>query len=330
MEPCIPGRSMKKLTIAALTCLTWLAATGAQAQYPDRPIRFVVPQAPGSASDTVARILASELTREMGQPIVVDNRPGGALVIGMEIIAKSPPDGYTIGLGPVGAMAISRNMVAKLPYDVDRDFQPIAQVTSGNLMVAVAPTLPVKSVKELIDYAKANPGKVMNGSSGNGTPGHVSAELFKSMSGTQIVHVPYKGGAAAINDLMAGHIHLMFESLNGIASFARSGKVRAIAVTGATRSAAYPDIPTLAEAGVPGYEATTWSGVIGPAGLPRPILDKLNAGINRSIAAPSLKEKFAFIGDDLVGGTPEEFGAFIKKENAKWAEVIRRSGAKIE
>jgi tripartite-type tricarboxylate transporter receptor subunit TctC len=302
----------------------------AAAEYPDRPIRFVVPQAPGSASDTVARILASELSREMGQPIVVDNRPGGALVIGMEIVARSAPDGYTIGLGPVGAMAISRNMVAKLPYDVDRDFQPIAQITRGNIMVAVSPLLPLKSVKELIGYAKSNPGKVMNGSSGNGTPGHVSAELFKAMSGTQIVHVPYKGGAQAINDLIAGHVHVMFESLNGIAAFARSGKVRAIAVTGPTRSAAFPDIPTLAEAGVPGYEATTWSGVVAPAGVPRPIVDKLNAGINRSIASPTMKEKYAFIGDDLVGGTPEEFAAFIRKENTKWAEVIKRSGAKIE
>jgi tripartite-type tricarboxylate transporter receptor subunit TctC len=314
----------------ALACAAWVLALPAAAQYPDRPIRFVVPQAPGSASDTVARILAAELAREMGQPIVVDNRPGGALVIGMDIVAKSPPDGYTIGLGPVGAMAISRNMVAKLPYDIDRDFQPIAQVTRGNILVAVSPTLPVKTVKELIDYAKANPGKLMNASSGNGTPGHVSAELFKFMSGTQIVHVPYKGGAQAINDLIAGHVDVMFESLNSIATFARSGRVRAIAVTGPTRSPAYPDIPTLAEAGVPGYEATTWSGVVGPAGLPRPILDKLNAGINRSIASPTMKDKFAFIGDDLVGGTPEAFGDFIRKENAKWAEVIRRSGAKIE
>lgn len=321
---------MSRFQGLALWCVAGLAAFSASAQYPDRPIRFVVPQAPGSASDTVARILASELSREMGQPIVVDNRPGGALVIGMEIVAKSPPDGYTIGLGPVGAMAISRNMVAKLPYDVDRDFQPIALVTRGNIMVAVSPTLPVKTVKDLIDYAKANPGRVMNGSSGNGTPGHVSAELFKFMSGTQVVHVPYKGGAAAINDLIAGHIHLMFESLNGIASFARSGKVRAIAVTGPARSAAFPDVPTLAEAGVPGYEATTWSGVVAPAGVPRPIVDKLNAGINRSIASPTMKEKYAVIGDDLVGGTPEEFAAFIRKENTKWAEVIKRSGAKIE
>jgi len=314
----------------ALACTLWAVALSSAAQYPDRPLRFVVPQAPGSASDTVARILAFELSREMGQPIVVDNRPGGALVIGMEIIARSAADGYTIGLGPVGAMAISRNMVAKLPYDVDRDFQPVALVTRGNILVAVSPSLPVTTVKELIEYAKAHPGKVMNGSSGNGTPGHVSAELFKFMSGTQIVHVPYKGGAQAINDLIAGHIHVMFESLNGIAAFARSGKVRAIAVTGATRSAAYPDIQTIAEAGVPGYEATTWSGVIAPAGVPRPIVDKLNAGINRSIASATMKEKFAFIGDELVGGTPEEFGDFIRKENTKWAEVIKRSGAKID
>lgn len=320
-------RSLLKVTLA---CAIWIGAMPADAQYPERAIRFVVPQAPGSASDTVARILGSELGKEMGQAIVVDNRPGGALVIGMDIVAKAPADGYTIGLGPVGAMAISRNMVAKLPYDVDRDFQPIALVTRGNILVAVAPSLPVKSVRELIDYARANPDKVMNASSGNGTPGHVSGELFKFMSGTRIVHVPYKGGAAAINDLIAGHVHLMFESLNSIAPFARSGKVRAIAVTGPTRSAAYPDIPTIAESGVPGYDATTWSGVIAPAGVTRPVVDKLNAGINRAIVSPTLKEKFGFIGDELVGGTPEEFGAFIRKENAKWADVIKRSGAKID
>src|SRR6516164_3116561 len=187
--------------------------------------------------------------------------------------------GYTICMGPIGALAITRHMVAKLPYDIERDFQPIALATRGHLLLAVSPTLPFKSVQEIIDYAKSNPGKLLNASSSNGSPGHVGGELFKYMSGTDIVHVPYRGGAAAINDLIAGRVHLMFESLNSIAPHARSGAVRALAVSGARRSPGFPDLPTVAEAGVPGYAAPTWSGVIAPAGVPRPIIDKLNAAI---------------------------------------------------
>jgi tripartite-type tricarboxylate transporter receptor subunit TctC len=284
----------------------------------------------GSATDTLARLLAAELGRELGQNIVVDNRPGGALTIGIEMVAKAAPDGYTIGMGPIGALAITRHLVAKLPYDIERDLQPIALVSRGHMLLAVWPALPVTSVRELIAYARANPGKLLNASSSNGSPGHVSGELFKSMTDTRIDHVPYKGGAAAINDLIAGHVQLMFESLNSIASFARSGKVRALAVTGARRSPSFPELPTIAEAGVPGYEAASWSGVIGPSGLPRPVLDKLNAAINRAIASPEFRRKFALIGDELVGGTPEEFAALIRKDSAKWAEVIRRSGAKID
>jgi tripartite-type tricarboxylate transporter receptor subunit TctC len=284
----------------------------------------------GSATDTLARLLAAELGRELGQNIVVDNRPGGALTIGIEMVAKAAPDGYTIGMGPIGALAITRHLVAKLPYDIERDLQPIVLVSRGHMLLAVWPALPVTSVRELIAYARANPGKLLNASSSNGSPGHVSGELFKSMTDTRIDHVPYKGGAAAINDLIAGHVQLMFESLNSIASFARSGKVRALAVTGARRSPSFPELPTIAEAGVPGYEAASWSGVIGPSGLPRPVLDKLNAAINRAIASPEFRRKFALIGDELVGGTPEEFAALIRNDSAKWAEVIRRSGAKID
>ena len=183
---------------------------------------------------------------------------------------------------------------------------------------------------ELIEYAKKNPGKLSNGSSSNGSPGHVGGELFKFMTGTDILHVPYKGGAQAINDLVAGHVQLMFESLNSISSVARSGRVRGLAVSGARRSPAFPDFPTVAEAGVPGYDAGTWSGVIAPAGLPRPILDKLNAAVNRAISSPAFKERFGQIGDEPAGGTPEEFAETIRKDSAKWAEVIRRSGAKLD
>jgi tripartite-type tricarboxylate transporter receptor subunit TctC len=266
----------------------------------------------------------------LGQPVVVEDRPGGALTIGIDLVAKSAPDGYTIGMGPIGAMAITRHMVAKLPYDIERDLQPIALVVKGHLLLAVSPSLPVSSVNELIAYAKKNPGMLMNASSSNGSPGHVGGELFKYMTGTDIVHIPYKGGAMAINDLIAGHVQVMFESLNSISTFARSGKVKALGVSGSKRSAGFPDLPTIAEAGVLGYDAATWTGVIGPAGMPRPIVLKLNASINRAIAGPIFLARFAQIGDEPAGGTPEEFAETIRRDSAKWAEVVKRSGAKID
>ena len=324
------GRARRSIGRLLIACTAGSLAAGAGAEYPERPIRLIVPQAAGSATDNVARLLAAALTPRMGQTLVVENRPGGALTIGMEITAKAAPDGYTIGVGPVGALAITRHMVTKLPYDIERDFQPIALITTGQILLAVSPTLPVKSVRELIDYAKKNPGKVMNASSSNGSPGHVSGELFKHMTGTDIVHIPYKGGAQAISDLIAGHVQVMFESLNSIATFAQSGKVRALAVTGPKRSAVFPDLPTIAQAGVPGYEVTTWTGVVAPAGVPRAIVDRLNAEINKAIVAPGFREKFAAIGSEGGGGTPEQFGELIRKESAKWAEVVKRSGAKID
>jgi tripartite-type tricarboxylate transporter receptor subunit TctC len=314
----------------AAVALAASVAASAVAQYPDKPIRFVVPQAPGSATDTVSRILAPEMSKSLGQQVVVDNRPGGALTIGIDIVAKSPPDGYTIGMGPIGAMAITRHMVAKLPYNIERDLQPVALVTRGHLLLAVSPSLPVNSVQELIAYAKQNPGKLLNASSSNGSPGHVGGELFKYMTATEIVHVPYKGGAMAINDLIAGHVQVMWESLNSIAPHARSGKVKALGVSGARRSPGFPDLPTIAEAGVPGYEAGTWTGVIAPAALPRPVLDKLNAAVNAAIRSPLFVERFATIGDEPAGGTPEEFAELIRRDSAKWADVVKRSGAKID
>jgi tripartite-type tricarboxylate transporter receptor subunit TctC len=301
----------------------------ASAEYPDHPIRFIVPQAAGSATDNVARILASVIGPELGQPVIVDDRPGGALTLGLDLIATSRPDGYTIGMGPIGALAITRHMVAKLPYDIERDFQPIALVARGHLLLAVSPQLPVTSVKELIAYAKANPGKLTNASSSNGSPGHVGGELFKFMTGVQIVHVPYRGGAQALTDLIAGHVDLMFESLQSIAPLARSGKVRALGVSGASRSPAFPDLPTIGET-VPGYLAPTWTGVIAPAGVPRPIVDKLNAAINKALVSDSFKEKFKVIGDEPAGGTPEDFAATIETDSAKWQDVIKRAGVKLE
>src|SRR6188508_867487 len=300
------------------------------ADYPDHPIRLIVPQAPGSATDNAARLIGAVLSQELGQQIIVDNRPGGALTIGLDLVAKSPPDGYTIGMGPIGALAITRHMVSKLPYDIERDFQPIALVARGHMLLAVAPDAPFKTVPELIAYAKANPGKLSNASSSNGSPGHVGGELFKFMTGTDIVHVPYRGGAPAINDLVAGHVDLMFESLNGISSAARSGQVKGLAVSGDKRSTAFPDLPTIAEAGVPGYSAPTWTSLVGPAGLPKDIVDKLNAAVNRAIQSEGFKTRFAAIGDEAAGGTPQDLADTIAKDSAKWKGVVERSGAKLD
>ncbi|HUQ74510.1 MAG TPA: tripartite tricarboxylate transporter substrate binding protein [Burkholderiales bacterium] len=275
-------------------------------------------------------MVAPGLGKDLGQPVVVDNRPGGALTIGIDAVAKSPPDGYTIGMGPVGALAITRHMVEKLPYDIERDLQPVALITTGYMLLAASPKAPFSTVPELIAYAKKNPGKLSNASSSNGSPGHVSGELFKYMTGTEIVHVPYKGGAAAIGDLISGNVQLMFESTNSIAPHVASGRVRALGVTGAKRATSLPDVPTLMEAGVPGYEVTAWTGIIAPAGLPRPVLDRLNRAVNTAINEPQAKERLAQLGSESGGGTPEDYANIIRKDSAKWAEVIKRSGAKID
>jgi tripartite-type tricarboxylate transporter receptor subunit TctC len=321
---------MFKLRFIALAFACVIGSAATASEYPDHPIRLIVPQAAGSATDTAARILAAELGKELAQQIIVDDRPGGALTIGLDLVAKSAADGYTLGMGPIGALAITPHLVAKLPYDIERDFQPIALVTRGHLLLAVSPQSQITSVKALIAYAKAHPGKLTNASSSNGSPGHVGGELFKYMTDTNIVHVPYRGGSLAINDLIAGHVDVMFESLQSISPFAKSGRVRALAVSGAHRSPAFPDLPTIAEAGVPGYVAPTWTGVIAPAGVPRPIVDKLNTAINRAITSESFQEKFAKIGDEPGGGSPEDFAEVIRSDSAKWADVIKRSGAKLD
>ena len=307
--------------------LAW--ATGAQADYPERPLRFIVPQAPGSASDTSARIIAAELTRILGQQVVVDNRPGGALTIGINMVVRAAPDGYTIGYGNIGGLAINRSMM-KVPYDALTDIQPIAQTNSNGMLLAVAPQLPAKSVRELIDHAKAHPGKLSNASSGNGTPGHFGGELFKEMTGVNMVHVPYKGGAAAMTELIAGRVHVMFESMSSIIHHHRAGRLRGLAVSSPERSPHYPGIPTIAESGVPGYEMTVWSGLIAPAGIPKPVLAKLNDAINKALAAPTLREKYAANGVETVGGSPEQFGAFIKREVEKYERLAKRIGIRAD
>ncbi len=309
---------------------TVTAGPGAAQNYPTKPIRLIVPQASGSASDTMARIIAAELTARLKQQIIVDNRPGGALQLGLELTAKSVPDGYTIGYAMIGALAISPNMLSKPPIDVQKDLAPISQTTTGQMVLVVGTSTPFKSVREVIIFAKQNPNKLNYASSGNGTPGHVGFELFKTMTGTQAVHVPYKGGAAALTELMAGQVQIMLESSNSITPHVKGGRVRGLAVSGPKRAEVLPELPTIAEAGVPGYEATTWTGIVGPAALPRAIIVQLNAELNRMIASPGYKEKVALIGSEPAGGTPEQFGQYIQSEYAKWGDIVKRAGARIE
>ena len=309
--------------------LAMSAAAGA-ASYPERPIRLIVPQAPGSSSDTIARIVATELTRQVGQQVVVDNRPGGALLIGMEMTARAVPDGYTIGYAPIGALVISPNLVPKVPFNIRKDFQPIAQTANGHMLLAASQSGPLRSVRDVIDYARKNPGKLSNASSGNGTPGHVGFELFKTMTGTQIVHVPYKGGAAGITDLISGQVQLMLEGMNSITPHAKAGRVRSLAVSGVKRSEALPDVPTIAEAGVPGYAASTWNGIVGPAGMPKAIVATLNAAINKALGSSTVKERFAAIGAEPAPVSPQQFAELIRAEDVKWREVVKRSGARVD
>lgn len=315
----------------AIILLPVIACVPANAQeYPSRPIRMIVPQASGSASDTMARIIAGDLTARLKQQVIVDNRPGGALQLGLELTAKAPPDGYTIAYGMIGALAISPNMLQKPPLDVQKDLAPISQTTTGQMMLAVSPTMPFKSVRDIIVFAKQNSNKLNYASSGNGTPGHVGFELFKTMTGTQAVHVPYKGGAAAITELIAGQVQIMLESTNSITPHAKGGRVRGLAVSGPKRAEALPEYPTIAEAGVPGYEATTWTGVVGPAAMPRAIITRLNAELNRMVVSPVYKEKVMMIGSEPAGGTPEQFGQYIRSEYAKWGDIVKRAGARID
>ena len=307
-----------------------LLAAPAAAEYPERPLRFILSSAAGASSDVVSRILAAELVKQMGQQIIVDNRPGAVQTIGTGMVVRANPDGYTLGYANVVTLAINKALLAKQPYDPDQDLALVGQFLSTYNLLAVANSLPVKSVKELIDYARLNPGKLLNCSSGNGTTGHLGGELFKIMTGTQIVHVPYKGSAQCVTDLVSGQIQLIFDNLTSIAPHVRSGKVRGFGVSSPRRSLIFPDIPTIAEAGVPGYETNSWGGMVVPARTPRAIVLKLNAEINKALQSPELRARYAAIEAEPTGGTPEQFAAFVKTEAVKWADVVRKSGAKVE
>jgi tripartite-type tricarboxylate transporter receptor subunit TctC len=319
----------KGLFAGALTMIV-LGGAASAAAYPDRPIRLIISSAAGGSPDVVTRILAAELSKQMGQQIVIDNRPGGAQTIGTEMVVHAVPDGYTIGYANVVTLAINKSLLPKQPYDPDKDLAIIGQFLSTYNMLAVNNALPVKSVKELIDYAKKNPGKLLNASAGNGTTGHLGGELFKIMTGTQITHVPYKGSPQGIQELIAGQVQLMFDNLTSISPHVRSGKVRGLGVSSLKRSPVFPDIPTISEAGVPGYETNAWGGLVAPVATPREIILKLNAEVNKALQSPTLRERYAQIEAEPVGGTPEQFAAYARKETLKWADVVKKSGAKLD
>jgi tripartite-type tricarboxylate transporter receptor subunit TctC len=308
--------------VLGVVLLAFSAAASAQ-QYPNRPIRFVVPFAPGGSTDTLARTLGQKLTDALQQQVVVDNRSGANGNIGMEIVAHSAPDGYTIVLGYIANLGIEPSLYAKLPFDPVRDYAPITQLASSPNILAVHPSLPVKSFPELIAYAKANPRKLNFASSGIGSIGHLTGELLNRSAGVDMVHVPYKGSGQAVIDLLGGQVQMMFSGMSSVMQHIKGGKLRALAVTGAQRSPAVPDVPTIAESGFPGFEATAWYGVLATAGTPKTIVSRLHDEIVRALALPDVKERLNNVGFELVGGTPEEFAAFIKSEIAKWRRVVR-------
>lgn len=320
-----PATRTECVAIALLTSATVLAGTAAAAEYPERPVRLIIPFASGSATDTSARLYAVELSKQMGQQVVPDNRPGAGGAIGMQQLAKSAADGYTIGYAGAGPLAINRSVTPNLPYDVDKDFQFISQAVDAPLMLAVSPTLPVKTVKDLIALAKAKPGQLTYGSAGTGTIGHLAGEYFGMRSGANILHVAYKGGAQAAIDVMSGNVQLIFDPINGVSPNVKSGRLRGLAVTGLTRAKAFPEIPTVAESGVPGFEVTTWGGIIAPAGTPQAIVTRLNAEMQKAAKSSFVNERYAALGAEPLAGTPEQFAALVRKETAKWAEVVKRA-----
>jgi tripartite-type tricarboxylate transporter receptor subunit TctC len=311
------------IAVALLAGSADLAAAG----YPERPIRLVVPFAPGSATDTSARIYAAELSVVLGQQLVADNRAGAGGAIGMQMLAQATPDGYTIGYAGAGPLSINQSVTPNLPYDVARDLQPISQAVQAPLMMASSMSLPAKSVKELIALAREKPGGLSNASAGTGTIGYLAGEYFKIMTNTRILHVPYKGGGQAAIDVIAGNVQFMFDPINGVSPHIRSGKLRGLGVTGLQRVAAFPDIPTVAEAGVPGYEVTTWGGVIAPIGVPKAIIARLSDAMQKAAKSRVVHERYAALGATPVASTPVQFTELIRSETAKWANVIKRSQA---
>jgi tripartite-type tricarboxylate transporter receptor subunit TctC len=312
------------------TMLVAVAAFGVHAQpYPSKPVRVIVPAPAGGNADAVARTLADRLSSSMGQAFVVDNKPGAAGNIGAEMAASAPADGYTL-VEIITANTINATLYRNLSFDLSRDFVPVGLAATLPLILVVHPSVPANSVTELIAYAKKNPGKLNYASAGSGTGGHVAGELFKSMAGLDVQHVPYKGATPAVTDLIGGRVDFFFDGMPSALPHVQAGRLRVLAITTKTRSATIPHVPTVAEAGLPGFEVSLWLGFMAPAGTPADIVSKLNKEINDAVASAPVRERFAKLGLEPLTATPQEFGTLIRTETAKWAEMIKKSGARVD
>ena len=314
-----------------LACLAFAATTALAQSFPTKPVRLIVPFPPGGAVDVYARIIQPALAENLGQPIVIENKTGASGMIGTEAVAKSAPDGYTLVVGNIATFAMNVGIYKSMPYDPVKDLTPIMHTVKVNYVLVVNPQVPVKTVAELIAYARANPAKLSYGSSGSGSAQHMAAELFKAQTGVNLTHVPYKGTGALVGDLIAGHLQLAFADQASMMPQVKAGKLRALGVGGLQRSPEYPDIPTIAESGnLPGYEAVAWQGIAGPAGLSPAVVKRLNEAFKKAHESPGMKEKLAAAGLTSVGGTPEEFGRYIRSEIAKWSKVAKDIGATVD
>jgi tripartite-type tricarboxylate transporter receptor subunit TctC len=318
---------MKSLTVTALALTALLSPhyAAAQSGYPSRPIRLIVPSAPGGGTDFTARTLGQKLTESLGQTVIVDNRAGAAGNIGVEIAAKSSPDGYTLVM-PITSFSINPHLYSKLPFDTVKDFSPIVLASSAPLFLVITPSVPAKSVGELINVAKAKPGQLNYANSGNGTTAHLAGELFKKMAGVDLVSVPYKGGGPAVLDLIAGRVQIYFSTIPAALTQVQAGKLRGLAVTTAKRVNLIPDVPTVSESGLPGFEVVGWFGIFAPAGTPGPVVAKLNKEINAALRTPDIQQRFASQGLIPGGGTPEDLSRFLRAEIAKWGALIKEAG----
>ncbi len=327
------SKQRRAIGLACATACALFACTSALAQasggYPNKPIKLVVPYPPGGPTDIVARVVAQKLSEQLGQSIIIDNRPGAGANLGAEAVARSPADGYTLMVATT-AHAINPALFSKLNYSITKDFAPISQLTAGPLVIVATPNLAANNVKELIALAKAKNGEINFASSGNGQSTHLSAELFNAMAGTKMNHIPYKGSAPALTDVMSGQADLMFDTMLSAMPFVKGGKLKAIAVTSAQRSPVAPDIPTIAESGLPGYEAIAWNGLFAPAGTPKEVVDQINAALKKVLEAPDVKQRFDAQGFAAQWGTPADFGKFVQSEVDKWAKVVKTSGAKVD
>ena len=319
-----------KLLLLAATVLSWpvLGSQAVAQSWPERPITLVVAFAPGGSTSIVARAVSDKMSEALGQKIIIDNRAGAGGTIGTKAVAGSAPDGYTIALGYTGTLAIGPTLYTNAGYDPRKDFAPIGMIGNAPNSLVVNPTFPAKTVAELIAYAKANPGKVSFGSAGVGTASHVSGEYFATAAGIKLVHVPYKGTGPALSDLIGGHIPVAFAPIPATHSQISSGTLRALAVTSAARSALLPELPTIAESGLTGFDASLYYGLVAPAGTPRPIIDKLNAALRTALASDDVKKRLVADGTDVTPSTPEEYAAFIDKDEIKWSKIVKASGAK--